>query len=274
MRSENRRPATSIGFKNISNCNIRNIYFMPVPGRKTCLCIEYSLKEYRASLDLQRRLVLARQTDTLENDIVLILEHPPVFTLGRRARIENLKVSRTFLQRKKIPVIYVERGGDITFHGPGQLVVYPIIDLSKAGLSVMDYVTSLEEIMLRTASDWDISAKRNSVNRGIWIANKKLGSVGISVQRGVVFHGFSLNVNLSLKPFKWIHPCGLNDVKITSMTRELSQKISMNPVREAAMHHLGTVFGFNLVSIDESKLDHLVSRYDSEDVIMKRSRLS
>jgi lipoate-protein ligase B len=232
------------------------------------------LKEYRAALDLQRSLVRARQTNAIENDVVLILEHPPVFTLGRRAGVENLKASRAFLERKKIPVIPVERGGDITFHGPGQLVVYPIIDLTKAGLNILDYVTRLEEIMLRTASDWNIPAKRNSVNRGIWVSNKKLGSVGISVKRGVTFHGFALNVNLSLKPFKWIHPCGLTDIGVTSMERELSQKISVNQVRKALMHHIETLFGFNLVSIDDNKLAHLVNHCAVKNVIMKQSRSS
>jgi lipoate-protein ligase B len=231
---------------------------MPVLSGKTCFCLEMPLKEYRAALDLQRNLVLARQTGVIKNDVVLILEHPPVFTLGRRAGTENLKASRAFLERKKIPVIPVERGGDITFHGPGQLVVYPIIDLTKAGLTVMNYVASLEEIMLLTASDWGIPAQRNSVNRGIWMANKKLGSVGISVQRGVTFHGFALNVNLSLKPFKWINPCGLTTVRVTSMAQELSQKISMNPVREAVMHHFETVFGFDLISIDVNDMNHLL----------------
>jgi len=216
--------------------------------------------EYRAALDLQRNLVLARQTGVIENDVVLILEHPSVFTLGKRAGLENLKVSRAFLERKKIPVIPVERGGNITFHGPGQLIVYPIIDLVKAGLNVMDYVASLEEIMLLTASDWGIPANRNTANRGIWIANKKLGSIGISVQRGVAFHGFSLNVNVSLKPFKWIHPCGLTDVGVTSMAQELSQKISMNPVRETVMHHFENVFGFDLVSIDANDVNHLLPK--------------
>jgi len=226
---------------------------------KTCLCLEMPLKEYRSALDLQRNLVLARQTGAMENDVVLILEHPSVFTLGRRTNIENLKASSAFLERKKIPVIPVERGGDITFHGPGQLVVYPIINLTKAGLNVMDYVASLEEIMLRTASDWGIPAKRNSVNRGIWIANKKLGSVGISVQRGISFHGFALNVNLSLKPFKWIHPCGLQSIGVTSMEKELSHKISMSQVREVVAHHFESVFRFDLVRVDDKKLNNHIN---------------
>ena len=138
------------------------------------------------------------------------------------------------------------------------MVVYPIIDLVKAGLNVTDYVTSLEEIMLLTASDWNIPAKRNSINRGIWVSKKKLGSIGISVQRGVTFHGFALNVNVSLKPFKWIHPCGLTGVGVTSMAQVLSKKMSMNPVREAVMHHFETVFGVDLVSIDVNEVNHLL----------------
>ena len=127
----------------------------------------------------------------------------------------------------------------------------------RTGLNVTDYVTRLEEIMLRMVSGWEIPAERNPSNRGIWIANKKLGSVGISVQRGVTIHGFALNVNLSLKPFKWIHPCGLPQVDVTSMARELSQKISMSKVRETVMHYLETVFGFELVRIDINDLNHL-----------------
>lgn len=228
--------------------------------------------EYRTALDLQRSLVGARQNNVLENNLVLLLEHPSVFTLGQRGGIKNLKVSKTFLERLNIPIFQVERGGDITFHGPGQLVIYPIIDLTKARLKVLDYVAGLEEIMLRTASDWEIPAERNSTNRGIWVAGKKLGSIGISVKRGVSFHGFALNVNLSLKPFKWINPCGLTDVGVTSMEKELSQKISMSQVREVVTHHFESVFGFDLVRIDDNKLNHLVNCCDAENVFMKRSR--
>jgi len=226
--------------------------------------------EYRAALDLQRNIALARQSGVIEKDVVLILEHPPVFTLGRRACTENLKVSSAFLERKKIPVIPVDRGGDITFHGPGQLVIYPIIDLTKAGLKIIDYVTDLEEIMLRTVADWKIPAERNSANRGIWVAGRKLGSVGISVKRGISFHGCSLNVNLSLKPFKWINPCGLQNVGVTSMEEELSQKISMSQVREVLAHHFESVFGFDLVRIDDKKMNHLINCGVAEDGFVKQ----
>lgn len=245
---------------------------MPVLNGKTCLRLEFSLMEYRVALDLQRNIALVRQSGIIEEDVVLILEHPSVFTLGRMACTENLKVSSAFLERKKISVIPVDRGGDITFHGPGQLVVYPIIDLTKAGLKVIDYVTGLEEIMLRTVADWKIPAERNSANRGIWVAGRKLGSVGISVKRGVSFHGCALNVNLSLKPFKWINPCGLKNVGVTSMEKELLQKISMSQVREVLAHHFESVFGFDLVSIDDKKLNQFVNGCAAENVFMKQLR--
>ena len=243
---------------------------MPAFSAKTCFCLELSLTEYRAALDLQRNIALARQSGVIEKDVVLILEHPPVFTLGRRAGTENLKVSSSFLERKKIPVISVDRGGNITFHGPGQLVVYPIIDLTKAGLKVIDYVTGLEEIMLRTVSGWKIPAERNSANRGIWVAGRKLGSVGISVKRGISLHGCSLNVNLSLNPFKWINPCGLQNVGVTSMEAEFSQKISMSQVREVLAHHFESVFGFDLVRIDYKKMNHLINCNVAEDGFVKQ----
>jgi lipoate-protein ligase B len=225
---------------------------MPDLNCKTCLCLELPMLEYSAALALQHQLVSARQTGVIENDIVLILEHPCVFTLGKRGGQKNLKVSSAFLNRLKIPVIQVERGGDITFHGPGQLVVYPILDLHRGGLKIVEYVTCLEEIMLRTVSDWGLFAERNSVNRGIWVADKKLGSVGISVRRGFSFHGLALNVNLPLAPFQWIHPCGLAGVTVTSMAKELSKTISMKPVRNAVKYHLASVFGSDLVTEDIS----------------------
>lgn len=241
-------------------------------NNKSCLCLDLPMLEYQDALDLQHHLVSARQGGVLENDIILILEHPPVFTLGRRGGIENLKVSRAFLKRLKIPVIQVERGGDITFHGPGQLVVYPIIDLAKAGLKITDYVTGLEEIMLRTVSDWEIFAGRNALNRGIWMADKKLGSVGISVKRSICFHGCALNVSLSLKPFQWIHPCGIVDVGVTSMAQELSKTIPMKPVRDAMKHHLKSVFGFNPVKFEPSKMVSFLEKCVDRNILMTLSR--
>jgi lipoate-protein ligase B len=224
------------------------------PANEQWICFDLPILEYNEALTLQRELVAARADEDIDQDMVLLLEHPAVFTLGRRGGIENLRVSNGFLKKLNIPIIQIERGGNITFHGPGQLVVYPIVDLKKAKLNVLDHVKRLEEVMIRVAADWGIKARRNSANRGIWINNNKLGSVGISVHRDICFHGFSLNANVSLKPFEWIHPCGLFNVGVTSMEQELSKKVSMDGVRDAVKRHVETVFGVKMLQMEQQWL--------------------
>jgi lipoate-protein ligase B len=198
--------------------------------------------------------VKARKDKIVNDNIVLLLEHSPVFTIGRRGGLNNLSVSANFLEKAGIPVVQVERGGNITFHGPGQLVMYPIIDLQVAKLGVVDYVEKLEEVMIRAAADWGIKADRNPINRGVWVGNNKLGSIGIAIRRGICFHGMAFNVNISLKPFGWINPCGLDNMGVTSMEREISRKVSMNQVRENIKLHLKSVFGIGLVMTSLQKM--------------------
>ena len=235
---------------------------------KMWICVEFPVVEYEEVLDLQRRLVAARNNEIIGSDIILLLEHSPVFTLGYRGGFDNLKVSRAFLAKQGIAIIQSERGGDITFHGPGQLVVYPIIDLKKSGLEVLNYVAGLEEIMIRVAADWGIIAKRNPANRGVWVGNSKLGSVGISVRKGVCFHGFALNVNIEMEPFDWINPCGLQDCGVTSMIRELSQKVSINQVRKAVKSHIETVFGVSLVMASLSEILETLKNFTEKTEIV------
>ena len=223
-------------------------------------CIELPAVGYRESWSLQSRLVAGRKDKVIDSDVILLLQHFPVFTLGRRGGLNNLTVSADFLKKTGIPVIQVERGGNITFHGPGQLVVYPIIDLRAARLAVGDYVENLEEVMIRVAFDWGIIAKRNPINRGIWVGNNKLGSIGIAIRRGICFHGMAYNVNLSLKPFGWINPCGLQDAGTTSMARELSREVPVNQVCESAKRHLAAVFGIELVMTSLLEVEGLLRR--------------
>jgi len=218
------------------------------------LCIELPATEYKEAWHLQGSIVDAKYNKILHKNVVLLLEHPPVFTLGRRGGLNNLSVSENFLEKAVIPVIQVERGGNITFHGPGQLVMYPIINLQAAGLSVVHYVENLEEVMIRTAADWEIKAVRNPLNRGVWVGHNKLGSIGIAIRRGICFHGMALNVNTSLEPFQWINPCGLQNTGITSMERELSRNVSMKQVRERVKHHLEAVFKVTLMMTSLEKL--------------------
>jgi lipoate-protein ligase B len=217
-------------------------------------CVELPAMEYRKAWNLQARLVNERKDKTIERDIILLLEHFPVFTLGNRGGFKNLNVSEDILKERGISLIHTERGGDITFHAPGQLVVYPIIDLRAARMSVTDYVENLEEIMIRTAADWGIKAVRNPLSRGVWVDNNKLGSIGIAIRRGICFHGMALNVNLSLEPFSWINPCGLDGIMVTSMEQVLSCEISMCQVREAVKSHIQEVFRAELIMTKQMNL--------------------
>ena len=218
---------------------------MPSQPKRTGLYIDIPLIDYKVAWDLQVQLVDAKKSGIIDRDLVLMLEHPPVFTLGRRGGRENITVSETFLESKGVPVVHVERGGNITYHGPGQLVVYPIFQLTKTGLDVTGFVSALEEVMIRTAADWGVEARRNPVNRGIWVGNNKLGSIGIAVRRGITFHGFALNVNPDLEPSTWIQPCGLNGVGMTSLADERKGEIPMNRVRKATLGHMEDVFNMN-----------------------------
>jgi len=223
------------------------VSLVSVAQRRQCYYVDLPTVEYREAWDLQQSLVAARKSGSIPRDVFLFLEHKPVFTLGRRGGLDNLTVPLDFLKKEGISVIHVERGGDITYHGPGQLVVYPIIDLRAAGLGVTDYVTALEEVMIRTAAHFKVRAERNPKNRGVWVGNNKLGSIGVAIRRGVSFHGLALNVTTSLTPFSWINPCGLSDIGMTSLGRELSREVSMDQVRASTRHNLESVFGVDLV---------------------------
>ncbi len=221
---------------------------MDKPFDEKWFCIEFPSLGYTEARNLQSQLVSGINKDCIEANVVLMLEHPPVFTLGRRGGLDNLTVPEGLLKKKGIPVVQVERGGDITYHGPGQLIFYPIVDLRALNMTVTDYVENLEEVMIRTVDNWGLKAERSPLNRGTWVGNNKLGSIGIALRHGICFHGMALNVNLSLEPFGWINPCGLQGVGVTSMERELSRPIPMDQVREAAKHYFETVFHVALVT--------------------------
>jgi lipoate-protein ligase B len=231
------------------------------PSPREGLWLDLDFIDYRKALDLQLQLVNARHDRILETDAVLFLEHPPVFTMGRRGNLESLKVSKSFLESRGIPVIPVERGGDITYHGPGQLVVYPILDLRASGWRVVDFVEALEDVMIRTLMDWGIKAVRDPKNRGVWVGPSKIGSIGIAVRRSISFHGLALNVNTDLEPFKWVHPCGLQGVCMISMKKIIGKEILMEDVRRATGTHIQEVFD---VRLKPKTLDEILHLLESE----------
>ncbi len=232
---------------------------------KNCLLVDAGAMEYKKAYELQLKIVDGKWKGVIKDDITLFLEHHPVFTLGRRGGRKNLIVSETFLKEQKISIVHVERGGDITYHGPGQLVCYPIINLQKACLKVVDYVRNLEEVMIRIASKYKILAKRNSKNHGIWVNKKKLGSVGISIRRGISFHGFALNVNNSLEPFKWINPCGMKGVSMTSLHQEISGDVSLAETIEIAKNAMEQIFKIEFTPITATDIETIIRKTDYQD---------
>ena len=206
------------------------------------------LCDYQSVHALQVKLVAERVAGERE-DFFLLTEHPGVFTLGRRGGREHLIVSEEFLAKAGIPLVHIERGGDVTFHGPGQLVLYPIIDLRKARLSVTEYVHRLEELMFNLAREFGIEAGRDSRNHGIWVQGRKLGSVGIAIRHGVAFHGLALNVNISLTPLSWINPCGLAGVCMTSLSREYGLEVGIEQVGEHVPGYISQIFACDIEEI-------------------------
>lgn len=219
-----------------------------------CWWVDLPLTEYQKALDLQLAVVNAKTGGQLDADVILCVEHPRVFTLGRRGGRENLCVSDTFLSEKGVSVRPTDRGGNITYHGPGQLVVYPIISLGRRRLKVVEFVSGLEQAMIHTAGHWGVEAGTDSKNRGVWLKGDKLGSIGITVRRGVSFHGLALNVNTDMEPFAWINPCGLDQVRMTSIERHLNGPVSMVEARQRMAAYLTEIFALPLTTCSAEQL--------------------
>lgn len=199
---------------------------------------DLGMMDYHHAHELQLESVARQLAGDTGSEVVFITEHPPVFTLGRKGSLTSLIRNKADVIADGIDIIHTERGGDITYHGPGQLVVYPIINLRRRKISVTDFIIKLEDIMLRTSRDLGVSVTRDSRNRGVWVSDSKIGSVGIRVRHGITFHGLALNVNLSLTPFQWIEPCGLAGVRVTSLEKQLKKPVAIETTRAIMKQHI------------------------------------
>ncbi len=197
---------------------------------------------YDAAHTLQRELVEARKAGTI-GDTLLLLEHLPVLTLGRGGKADNILFSREVLAAQGVSVEEVGRGGDVTYHGPGQLVGYPIMDLHPDRLDVRKYVASLEETMIRVAADYGVKAGRMEGFNGAWVdGERKIGAVGVRISRWVTMHGFALNNTTELSHFQLIIPCGITNKEVTSIERETGQGVPMRELEERAAHHFASIY--------------------------------
>jgi lipoyl(octanoyl) transferase len=227
--------------------------------------------DYATGLRLQQKLVQFRK-DGLISDVLLLLEHTPVITLGRNAKTANVIASSAQLIERGVELFECDRGGDVTFHGPGQLVGYPIFDLrgfnsadgKRKTLGAIEYVRCLEEILIRTCADFRISAGRVAGLPGVWTTSDrgeaKIAALGVHISRGVTSHGFALNVNTDLDYFKLIVPCGIAAKPVTSMRKELGGELLLQDVAHSVSRNFGVVFQSQMLWLDslDSLLDHSV----------------
>ncbi len=201
---------------------------------------------YEKAHALQKGLQAKRIAGEI-GDTVLMLEHYPVLTLGRSAREPHVLASRETLEAHGVTVHEVGRGGDVTYHGPGQLVAYPIIDLNPDRRDVRKYVWSLEETMIRTCADFGLDASRIEGLNGTWIGDRKVGAVGVRISRWVTMHGLAINANTDLSHFELIVPCGIQDKEVTSISRELGRQVGVARVMEPLARHFAALYEADIV---------------------------
>ncbi len=197
--------------------------------------------DYAAAYDVQKRI----WSETLAGDgpdALLALTHPPTLTIGKSGRLENMLLSREEMEHHRLTLFFTDRGGDITYHGPGQLVAYPIIDLRRRGKDVHRYIDDLEEVIIRTLADYSVAAHRDEQHVGVWVGDDKIAAIGVRVSRWVTMHGLALNVDPIMEHFSFINPCGIVDRGVTSLVKLLSRDVSLEEVTGRLVARFAEVF--------------------------------
>ena len=218
--------------------------------KRKCLFLQLDTVEYGEAWEIQKALLDARVSGKIE-DCVVLLQHPPTFTYGRRYKEGNLIANKEYYENLGFAVYKTDRGGLATYHGPGQLVGYPIIKISSYTKDYYQYLRMLEDVMIRTQIDFGIAARRNEGYTGVWVDNAKIGFIGVRMSFGYAMHGFSLNVNNDVSPFNHITPCGIQGVRITSVQELLNTSVNMQEVYAKLANHFSDVFQIQMVSIEK-----------------------
>ncbi len=200
---------------------------------------------------LFNELLSAKRKEVVSNNYLLFCEHPPVFTLGKSGTEANLLMSKDFLEKQGIEYFKINRGGDITFHGPGQIVGYPIIDLEQFEMGVKQYIHALEQVIIKTLSDYNIKSERLEGSTGVWLDTKgknprKICAIGVRASRYVTMHGFAFNINTNMEYYSYINPCGITDKTVTSLQQEIGKAIDLEEVKTKLKNYFVEVFGMEL----------------------------
>lgn len=203
--------------------------------------------DYKEALDIQKKLFSLRQNGKIE-DTLIVLEHPPVITLGRRGLYSNIVAPKDDLVKEGVSIFEVNRGGDVTYHGPGQIVGYPIIHLADCKINVRDFVGKLEEVFIRLLREKYAIEARSEEKKytGVWVGDEKIVAMGIEVKHWVTMHGFAFNVNTNLGHYKWINPCGITDKGVTSLEKLLGYPLDIGELNETVVEYFCDLFDFSL----------------------------
>ncbi len=221
------------------------------------LYTDLGLIDYKEAWDLQKKTLEGRYNNQVQ-DVLYLLEHPHTYTLGKTADKKNLIGSGEYLRENKISVYEIDRGGDITYHGPGQIVGYPIIDLSGWQKDTHKYLRSLEEVIIVTCANYGLTCGRKQGFTGVWLEERKIAAIGIKVSRWITMHGFAFNINTDLSLFSGIIPCGISDKEVTSLKKELGKDLNINEVKALLIKNFKEVFGYSLVTnLPKEDLLHL-----------------
>ncbi len=205
---------------------------------------DLGLIDYQQAWGMQKEIFDLRLHDKI-NDTFFLLEHPHTYTLGKVAEKENLLSTEEQLKELGVSVYEIDRGGDITYHGPGQIVGYPIIRLSDWKEDTHEYLRALEEVIIKTCAEYGLETGRNPKYTGVWIENRKIAAIGIKVSRWVTMHGFAFNINTDLNYFGGIIPCGIRGKDVTSLSKELKKEIELNEVKEKIVRNFVSIFGYS-----------------------------
>jgi lipoyl(octanoyl) transferase len=246
-------------------------------GMTTCLTIDLGLIGYAEAYALQKRVVAARKANAI-GDVLLLCEHPHVITQGRNGKREHLLAGENVLRQKGVEFHETSRGGDVTYHGPGQIVGYPILNLAAIRRDVVWYVRMLEEVMIRASADFEVAATREAGKTGVWTAPRqeltqrtqslqsgdaeKIGAIGVHISRWVTSHGFAYNVSTALRFFDLIIPCGIAGRKATSLEKLLGRAVDSREVGARLTKHFGEVFALKMVSASREELSETLRRYE------------
>ena len=207
--------------------------------------IDAGLMEYQKALDMQFELLEKRQKNLIDDTLILV-EHPPTITLGRRAVASDILADEKFLEETGVTVCRINRGGEVTYHGPGQIVGYLIVDLKNFNKDIRAFVSNIEEVIIQVLREqFDVEGGRNPLNNGVWVGDKKITAIGIAIKQWVTMHGFAFNINTDLEHFKWIVPCGMENAKMTSLEEIKGRKFDLESIKPMIVKKIKEIFEYD-----------------------------